>query len=206
MRHTAYLSLFLAMLFCSSLPAADIAPLISKCEGCHGPNGVSGHADLPSIGGQSEKYILASLRSYQKWGRPCVKSQFRYGDTSRPESNMCEVTESLSEDEFLALAAHFSSLPFVPARQPFDTDLAARGAELHAANCETCHMKGGSDTDSLGPRLAGQWSQYLRAAIKFVPTGEHLVPRLMENKIIELDADEWDALLNYYASQQEEAQ
>jgi len=202
MRHTQHLLLLLAILAPVPAPASDIGALVPLCESCHGPNGVSGHPDLPSIGGQSEKYILASLRSYQRWGRPCVKSAFRYGDTSRPASNMCEVTENLTQEDFEALSAHFSALPFVPAAQPFDADEAARGAAFHAAQCETCHANGGSATDSLGPRLAGQWTAYLRAALKYIPTGEHLVPRPMEDKIMELGAADIDALMNYYASQQ----
>lgn len=203
MRLNSCYSLFLVLLPLSISPvmASDVAPLIEVCESCHGPNGVSGHPDLPSIGGQSEQYILDSLNSYQEWGRPCVKSAFRYGDTSKPVSNMCEVTENLSQEDFQALATHFSSLPFVPADQPFDAEMAARGEQLHAAHCEGCHTEGGSATDGPGPRLAGQWMQYLRSAIKYIPTGEHLVPRPMEDKIVELSDEELEALWNFYASQ-----
>ncbi len=202
MRHSSYL--FLVLVFTWAMPAAatDIDTLIAtECEGCHGPAGVSGNPDIPSIGGQSADYILVSLGAYQEWGRPCVKSAYRYGDTTRPVSNMCKVTENLTEEDFKALSAHFSALPWVPARQEFDPAGAAVGAELHETLCENCHTGGGSGP-GIGPKLAGQWTVYLREGLKYVPTGEHLVPPLMENKIIELSDDELDALMNFYASQQ----
>jgi cytochrome c553 len=54
-----------------------------------------------------------------------------------------------------------------------------------------------------GPRLAGQWLPYLRTSLKYVPTGEHLVPPPMESVVAGLDQQEIEAILNYYASQQD---
>lgn len=185
-----------------NLGAAEVESLVPLCEGCHGMAGVSGHDDIPTISGQSEEYIADNLRAFQVWGRPCIKSDFRYGDTSRPKIDMCQVAEGMSEADILAMARHFSTLPFVPADQDFDPDLAANGAKIHAERCENCHHEGGS-VPATGPRIAGQWVGYLEKALKFVPTGEHLVPRAMENTVAELTPSEVDALMNYYASQQD---
>ena len=115
---------------------------------------------------------------------------------------MCEIAEGLADQDITALAEHFSSLPFTAARQPFDAELAARGAALHEEHCGLCHEQGGT-VAARGPRLAGQWLPYLRTALKFVPTGEHQVPRPMETTISDLSSGDVDALLNYYASQQD---
>jgi len=65
----------------------------------------------------------------------------------------------------------------------------------------SAHEQGGT-ADGIGPRLAGQWAPYLKHALKFVPTGEHMVPPLMERKLGEFSDEDLAALLNYYASQQ----
>jgi sulfide dehydrogenase cytochrome subunit len=176
--------------------------LVEQCEGCHGPDGVSAHADVPTIAGQSESFIAKALKTFQVWGRPCVKSAWRHGDTSRPRTDMCQVAEGLTGEDVRALAAHYAALPFVPAAQAFDAGLAATGAALQEQHCETCHHTGGVDTDR-APRLAGQWLPYLKSSLKFVPTGEHLVPPAMESVVVDLSPGEIEAILNYYASQRQ---
>lgn len=183
-------------------PAAETGALVAECEGCHGPAGVSVSDDVPTIAGQSDEFIDDTLHSYQIWGRPCVKSSYRHGDTSRPRTDMCKIASGLSNEDIEALAAHFSAQPFVPASQPFDPAQAEAGAALHETHCETCHHGGGSEAGR-GPILAGQWTPYLRATLKFVPTGEHAVPPMMERELASFNDEELNALLNYYASQQD---
>lgn len=198
------LALAPALVLPASGPArADgIEELVAMCEACHGPDGVSQHADVPTIAGQSEAFLDKSLRTYQVWGRPCIKSAWRHGDTGQAATDMCAIAEGLTGEEVQALAAHFAALPFVPAAQAFDAERAAAGAALHAEHCETCHHEGGQAAGR-GPRLAGQWIPYLRTSLRFVPTGEHMVPPAMESTVNDLDEDAIDALMNYYASQQD---
>ena len=51
--------------------------------------------------------------------------------------------------------------------------------------------------------MAGQWIPYLRVSLKYVPTGEHLVPPRMEKEVTALSAEDLDSLMNFYASQQD---
>jgi len=182
--------------------AGDIAELTTDCDSCHGSQGASSSSDVPTIGGQSQKYISSSLRSFRVWGRPCIKSLYRHGDTSRPKTDMCKIAGGLSDEDIVALSAHYARLPFVASKQEFDASQVAAGAALHQQNCENCHQQGGVVADR-SPRLAGQWSHYLKATLKYVPTGEHLVPPMMERGIGKFSTEEIDALLNYYASQQD---
>jgi sulfide dehydrogenase cytochrome subunit len=182
--------------------AEGIDELVVMCESCHGPAGVSQHADVPTIAGQTDTFLEKALRTYQVWGRPCIKSAYRSGDTERPRTDMCAISEGLTSEDIRALAAHYAAQAFVPAEQPFDPERAAAGKALHEEHCETCHHDGGS-TAGRGPRLAGQWTTYLRTSLRFVPTGEHLVPPAMEMTVNDLGADEIDALMDYYASQQD---
>jgi len=181
--------------------AADLAELLSECENCHGPAGVSVNGDVPTIAGQQQEFINDTLHSYQIWGRPCVKTLYRHGDTSRPKTDMCRIAGGLSNEDITALAQHYSEQAFVAAPQPFDATRVEAGAALHQQHCESCHVNGGSEPGN-GPILAGQWTPYLRATLKFVPTGEHLVPPMMERALGDFSKEEIDALLNYYASQQ----
>lgn len=202
MKHLTVAALVLAACVSGPATGAGIEELVAQCADCHGAGGISPHADVPTIAGQSSDYIVKTLRTFQEWGRPCIKSAYRQGDTSRPKTDMCKIAEGLTSEDMQALGAHFAALPFKPAPQAFDAALAAAGAALHEAHCETCHANGGQVADR-GPRLAGQWTPYLRTSIKFVPTGEHLVPPAMESAVNDLSAPDLDALMHFYASQQE---
>jgi len=90
----------------------------------------------------------------------------------------------------------------VPADQPWDETKAAAGKLLQEQHCENCHEQGGTAAET-APRLAGQWTPYLRKALRFVPTGEHQVPPLMEKTVTDSSKDQIEALLNFYASQQD---
>jgi sulfide dehydrogenase cytochrome subunit len=182
--------------------AADIGELTAGCDSCHGPQGASSSSDVPTIGGQSQSYISGTLKAFQVWGRPCIKSLYRQGDTTRPKTDMCKIASGLSDEDIEVLSSHYGSLPFVAAEQEFDASLVAAGAALHEQTCETCHAQGGR-VPGRGPRIAGQWTPYLKATLKFVPTGEHLVPPMMERGLGKFSQQEIDALLNFYASQQD---
>jgi sulfide dehydrogenase cytochrome subunit len=185
-----------------TVAAAELDELLIGCDGCHGPNGVSVDDDVPTIAGQNEDFIDETLHSYQVWGRPCITSAYRHGDTSRPATDMCRVAGKLSNQDIMALAQHYGKQTFVAAQQPFDADQVETGAALHQQHCESCHNGGGAQPGP-GPILAGQWTPYLKATLKYVPTGEHLVPPMMERKLADFSAQEIDALMNYYASQQD---
>jgi sulfide dehydrogenase cytochrome subunit len=193
--------LFLVFLMPGSAVAAGFEELTVICESCHGPAGASPYSDVPTIGGQSGKYIRGSLESFQVWGRPCVKSKYRSGDTSRPKTDMCKIAGGLSQEDIQMLGDHYSAQPWVAAPQAFAASQVEAGAALHQQHCESCHEQGGSIV-SIGPKLAGQWAPYLKSALKFVPSGEHMVPPLMERKLRDFSENDISALLSYYASQQ----
>jgi sulfide dehydrogenase cytochrome subunit len=201
--YTARKGLIALMLFLSGpAMAADLAALKASCDGCHGPLGVSAHSEIPTIAGQTPKFIAKTLRGFQMWDRPCIKSTYKTGEKAGTKTDMCKVSNQLSDEDITAIAAWYGEQVFVPAKQEFDAGLATAGEALHAAGCETCHEQGGK-LAGRGPRLAGQWTPYLAATIKYVPTGEHLCPPMMERKVAGFSKEQIAQLLNYYASQQD---
>jgi len=160
--------------------AAERGELAEACDSCHGPQGVSSDNDVPTIAGQL----------------------YRHGDTAKPETTMCNISKALSDDDIEALSKYYEAQKFVPAPQDFDPAKASVGGDLHEIHCETCHTMGGSIAGR-GPRLAGQWAAYLRQAIKHSSTGEHLVPGVMEKRLNDFTDEDIDALVNFYASQQD---
>jgi sulfide dehydrogenase cytochrome subunit len=201
MKYAQICVLILVLILSFSVFSAEIETLAGGCDSCHGPQGVSSESDVPTIAGQLASYSDATMKSYQIWGRPCIKSAYRHGDTSKPVTTMCAIAEGLDEQQIEALGQHYAAQKFVAARQDFDMEKASAGGDLHEIHCETCHAMGGSIAGR-GPILAGQWAPYLKVAVRHSSTGEHLVPRAMENRLNKFSAEEIDALLNFYASQQ----
>jgi len=201
MNHVQTCLLILTFTLQSTVLAADPAQTSKVCDGCHGPQGVSTDKDVPTIAGQSPEFLAGALDSFQAWGRPCRKSAYRHGDTSRPATTMCEIAAGLSGDDIQALADYYGQQTFVAAEQDFDAARATAGEALYP-QCESCHPQGGK-VSGRGPILAGQWMPYLKTAARQSLTGEHLVPPLMEKGLSEFSDEELDAVMNFFASQRD---
>lgn len=186
-----------ALALAAPAAASGIDERIAGCEACHGPGGQSQRSDVPIIAGQSEKLLLKALHEFRDYARPCPREGLGDDAAERPET-MCEVTETLSDEEMASLAQWFSNRPFRPAPQPFDLDRAMDGASLHAVYCAACHPGGGGEV-GLGGRLAGQWRPYLARSMEQIRSGEWQIPKVMERKMSEFSPEEIDALLHYYA-------
>ena len=186
----------------SAVQAKSFEEMVTFCEDCHGKDGVSQESDVPTIAGFSTVAISDILFAYQDGSRAAISSKFRSGDKARPETDMNEISKELSEEQIEQLAEHFASKTFVPAKQPFDPDLAANGAKIHKVQCTKCHEDGGTSRDDDVGLLAGQWTPYLRTAIKNFRNDKRETEPKMLKLVKELDESEIESLLNYWASQQ----
>jgi sulfide dehydrogenase cytochrome subunit len=202
MKYARLSLLFLLFSLSGQAASQDAETLVAGCNECHGQLGVSIRNDVPTIAGQPSAYISAALRAYQQWARPCIKTSYSKSDSSRPATDMCKISEELAHDEIDALGKYYGAQTFIAAKQPFDMQMAEVGSDLHEIHCETCHAMGGSIA-ARGPILAGQWAPYLRTAIAQALSGEHMVPPVMEDRLIEFSAPDIEALVNFYASQQQ---
>jgi len=186
-----------------SLPGvADLNATMDDCNGCHGDKGVSQWSDVPTIAGLAEFVHVDALFVFQDGDRPCAESEYRQGDSSRSATTMCEVAAGLSEDEIEAIAAAYASLPYVKARQDFDSGRAAAGQTIHEQQCDRCHANAGMDPDDEAGMLGGQWMGYLRSTFAEYAAGERDQLDKMKAKMDLLSGDDIENLIHFYGSQQ----
>ncbi len=195
---TALFSLFLA----ASVSAADMAKMIEDCDSCHGKDGASTEPEIPIIGGISAAVLNDTMIAYKGKERPCPETEHVTGDKKGQKTTMCKIAEELSEDEIKKLGEHYSSKPFVRAKQKFDAALAAKGKPIHDDLCEKCHEEGGSLASNDAGILAGQWIPYMRHAFKTFSDGDRPMTKKMKKKYEKLKDEDIEALINYYASLQ----
>ncbi len=160
MTRTLTLLLALAGVF-STAQAQDAqrgATKVQMCIGCHGIVGYQADFPqvykVPKIAGQDAKYIAAALTEY------------RAGDRLFP--TMRSVAASLTDQDIADIAAYYSALGKpdgeVPAKlaEPIPADLQSK-----LATCVACHGANfTTPTDGTMPRLAGQYADYLQAALR----------------------------------------
>ena len=192
----------LLLAFGSFAAAQDLGATIENCNNCHGVDGVSQWDDMPTIAGMDAFTHSDALFVYRDEERACAESKYRMGDTSKAPTTMCAVTAEMSDDDIEAVADHFAALPFVAATQEFDAALAQTGAEIHKNECDRFHSEGGSSAEDEAGIIAGQWMGYLRVAFAQYASGERPQDKKMQEKMDPLSADDIEALLHYYASQQ----
>ena len=187
------------MLFVLLLLHLPTAPLIAAeealeaCFGCHGADGM-GKSDpmIPVIAGMPAAHIEEAIYAYVDGARQCLR-----------EPRMCETVSALTEPEVTAAAEYFAGQVRNYNLEVYDETLAARGAVLHERHCGACHVPPhDEDVDyAIGIPLHGQRPDYIRYAIRAYFGGKR-EPLLetMAHEIRQLNADDLDALVNYYSS------
>lgn len=195
------LFLLLAGIHAVASEAPDILP---QCEACHGEAGVSVNPQVPTLAGQPYTLIEDNLLAFRAGKRACSTARDAESPIALLARAMCVQVATLEDREIAALSEYFSGKPFIPARQAFDADAAARGSHLHVQKgCEHCHADGGQQTQEMAPVLAGQWSPYLRHAMNAFRSGSRKGPVVMNNAARTLSDQDIEALLQFYASQPE---
>ncbi len=171
---------------------------IAMCIGCHGIVGF--HASfpevykVPKISGQSAKYITSALAAYKR------------GERKHP--TMRGITDALTDQDMADLAAYFSTNgvnfnQVAPGKAPTGSakamELVAKGA------CVSCHGDSFSKPiDPSYPKIAGQYPDYLYAALKaYKTTDKEMIGRgnaIMAGVAKQFSNDELKELANYVGS------
>lgn len=141
----------MALLLSTSLfgtaQAADAPPKTAVCGACHGANGNPTLPEVPTLAGQSARYIYLQLRDFQE-GR-------------RQNELMSPMAKDLSRDEMRQLAAWYESQTPIP--QPFaaDPEKAKLGkAKSDETLCSMCHLGGFKGQNEI-PRVSNQPYDYI---------------------------------------------
>ena len=159
--------------------------IAEDCEACHGDDGNSKKASMPTLAGQDAKYFIKAMKHYK--------------DGKRQHQKMFEAVEQLSEQDMIDLATYYAAL------QPLKRNIRAplKSTEW-ILRCERCHGVGGNSSDPRFPMLAGQDESYLIKALK--ASAEQGVTNstmhLMADSLSSMDIAHLSA---YFASQQPRA-
>ncbi len=170
--------------------------IADRCDACHGERGHSDTPEIPSIAGFTEFAIMDLLDTYRMGLRTPRPVELPDGT----ETDMVEVADTLTDEEEWEVAVYYFNQAWRPQAQPFDAELARRGAEIHAEKCDKCHLDGGRDPASDLPLAAGQWRAYLVAEFDNFESGRRKMPDKMKTRYDTLSAADKRAIIELYVS------
>lgn len=158
--------------------------LAAACEKCHGPEGNSTRAGVPSLAGQQPHYLVTAIQEYHRGARGTAA--------------MKGILRDASALELESLALYFASR--TPAQRSAPAHGNAAAGEPLTAMCGGCHGARGVSSDAATPTLAGQDSQYLAKAIKAYRTSrQHWGMQRFVTGISDKDVEN---LAAFYSAQQ----
>jgi len=185
--------LFVALLVL--LPGTALAEptgqaLSFTCAGCHGTDGSSRGPSSPSIAAMDPESFIDAMQAYKR--------------DERNSTIMNRIAKGYSDKQIKGMAWYFAKQPLRLLAQRHSSELAQKGAKLHAQYCEKCHSNEGKPGDA--GTLAGQWMPYLKNTMEDFLRGRRKYPRKMKRMVdaaVEKEGDKAvSALIHYYGSQQ----
>jgi len=139
----------------AALPATaqTVQERLPTCLSCHGENGQSQNAEVPSLGAQQAFYVTVQLLMFR--------------DRMRLADPMNDMAKGLSDADLQTLADTIAKLPPPqPAPGPVDEARIERARALVAQNhCNFCHTPSFAGQQNV-PRIAGQREDYLVKALR----------------------------------------
>jgi len=166
-------------------PVAAGKAAAAACGACHGADGVSKTAGMPSLAGLDPKYFVVAMKAY-------VNGQ-------RKNDMMKSLAASLTDADLNNLALYYGLQKPRRAETPATGDQAA--GKKAAADCAGCHGAQGVSTNPANPSIAGQDADYLVAALKAYKDGSR-TEGTMKNAVAKLEETAMKNLAAFYATQQ----
>ena len=188
--------LFLFLIVQTHLYAADVTEISERCDLCHGTNGRSTNEDVPSIGGFSEYGIVDLLESFRNGNREARLYKTPDGE----ETDLQQISRSLSEEDTVAVAQHYAKQKWQPQEQAFDIAQARRGARVHDIKCDKCHSEYGGVAEDDFAIMLGQWREYLEMEFQDFDSGARKMAPKMKEKYDTISAQDKQAILELYVS------
>jgi len=141
-----------ALLLTAFFASSGLTQNFNLCSACHGPDGNSTTAGVPSIAGQPKLFIENQLVLYR--------------DGMRESGQMFAALKGMKDPELIKLAEHFSKLPAKQAPGATDKSLLQKGQALAKKNrCGICHLADFRGQNQV-PRLGAQREEYLLSAMR----------------------------------------
>ena len=177
-------------------PSAAGESLAGGCAGCHGQDGRAADVSAyPDLAGQSAAAIYKQLHDFKSG--------------SRKSAVMAPLVKALTDEQMVAVAAHFAAFPprslpaaQLPAAAAGIEELVARGDPARRIPaCNACHGdQSGGPTEA--PRLSRQSREYLAAQLHAFKAGERRndIYSRMRSAAIPLTDKEIEGLALFYAS------
>ena len=191
------LSIFSAMALLSNQALAGDADAgaekAATCAACHGQDGNSVNPQWPSLAGQNESYLAATLQAFK--------------DGTRSDVLMGSQATALSEQDMADLGAYFSAQ--TAAKRTADPDLAEIGGRLYRGGnketeisaCIACHgPTGQGNAPAAYPAVAGQHAAYTTKQLNDYRNGTRTSDgesQIMRNITERLSTDEIAAVAAY---------
>ncbi len=136
-------------------PVADGRKIAGSCDGCHGRNGNSVKAGVPSLTGLHEKYLVSATKGYR--------------DGARTNDVMKKMVAHLSDTDIEKVSFFYATQIPASGKPVPKADLAA--GEKISSGCTSCHGERGVSAAPATPSLAGQDAGYLAAATRDYASG-----------------------------------
>ena len=181
-------ALFLIFGSAAMAQSGDANAKFEPCAACHNANGISTIENIPSLAGQTDRYV--------QWQLVYFRSGTRKSEIMNP------IAESLSNEDIRDLGAYIAQLPAAEAAAPAHPDLVEKGRALAAQNrCAACHGEK-LEGNGAAARLSGQREDYLLKALQDFKAGNRVGGGMaaMAEVIYPLSQDDLPALAAYAAS------
>ena len=163
----------------------NAAMLTHDCAGCHGTNGASAGASMPSLAGHSKQVIVDAMKN------------FKSGE--RPSTIMGRLAKGYTDADFALMGDFYAAQKLNITQQSVDPGRVAKGAVLHESKCKSCHIENGKVSNDDAPPIASQWLPYLQMQVALYMQGQRKTVGMSE-AIKALSADDLESLAHFYAS------
>ncbi len=126
------------------------------CAKCHGENGVSRKAGVPSLIGLHPKYLLEAMQAYKSGDRPI----------SAKNEDMKKALDPLSDQDLQHVALYYGLQSENLTRAQTPSEAGPSPSKEALAACAKCHGEAGISTAPITPSLAGQDAAYALDALR----------------------------------------
>lgn len=178
----AFLFAFTGVAAAQGTPAAE---LTSKCNDCHGTDGIGHEPDMPHLNGQPEALLKTMIESFR--------------DSSRPPK--VRIHREIPAADVAPLAKHYAQQKALRPKSATNPLLVARGETIYSKRCMDCHLDNGRESDKDAPLTAGQSLEYLVAQTLAFKKGERKFPFMMDESYNGLSNEDLTAVAQFFAAQ-----